>query len=211
MFDHIIIQFAKYPRLGKVKTRLAPDIGEQACLNLHVKLLHHTHERLKQSISELGGLLVLSLDQLGEHSLISEAAKYTPVVVQEGSDLGEKMANAIRWGLNLAKKVIVVGSDCPLLNTNYISQALESLNDEQHVFINAEDGGYVLVGATEVCDELFNGVPWGSEDVMQVTLQKLQLHNKQAAILGPLWDVDRIEDYKRLLDLFSDFQALHKN
>lgn len=205
MLDHLLIQFAKLPRLGKVKTRLAPDIGEQACLELHCQLLKHTHDVLAHTKNELGGMTVLSIDQLGAHPLINELAKHTPLTVQQGNDLGERMAYAIRWGLGLARKVIIVGSDCPVLGEGYYRQAIEALDSEPHVFVNAEDGGYVLVGATAVCDELFEGIPWGCENVMQATLQQLQSANKKAAILGPLWDVDRMADYKRLRQLHPNW------
>jgi rSAM/selenodomain-associated transferase 1 len=198
MFDHIIIQFAKLPQLGQVKTRLAPAIGDQACLDLHLQLLEFTHNQLTHVTQKLGGLSVLSLNHLGEHEVIERIAQTTPVIVQKGDDLGERMANAIRWGLTLAKKVLIVGSDCPVLTLEYYQQALSELDDQPHVFINAEDGGYVLVGATQACDELFEDVPWGTEHVMAVTFERLGAANKKAAILGPLWDVDRPEDLQRL-------------
>jgi len=198
MLEHIIIQFAKFPQLGQVKTRLAPAIGEQACFDLHLQLLQFTHDQAKRASQALGGTSVLSLNHLAEHDVIERIAQSTPVIVQKGNDLGERMANAIRWGLTLAKKVLIVGSDCPVLTLEYYQKALHELDDQPHVFINAEDGGYVLVGATQVCDELFQNVPWGTEDVMAVTFERLGAANKKAAILGPLWDVDRAEDLARL-------------
>jgi rSAM/selenodomain-associated transferase 1 len=209
MLDHIIIQFAKLPCLGKVKTRLTPNIGEQACLDLHLQLLQFTHDNLKHVTQTLGGLSVLSLDRLGGDSTIEHIAQSTPLVVQQGDDLGARMANAIRWGLTLAKKVLIVGSDCPVLTLDYYQQALIELNHEAHVFINAEDGGYVLVGATQECDALFENVPWGTENVMAVTFERLGSANKKAAILGPLWDVDRIEDLNRLKQLKPNWPNLN--
>ncbi|MFY0641742.1 MAG: TIGR04282 family arsenosugar biosynthesis glycosyltransferase [Bermanella sp.] len=205
MLDHIIIQFAKLPVLGKVKTRLSPDIGDQSCLELHRQLLQYTHDNLKLATDALGGISVLSIDQFGADSQIEEIAKTTPLLVQVGNDLGERMANAIRWGLTLANKVLIVGSDCPVLTVEYYQQALNELNHEAHVFINAEDGGYVLVGATQTCDELFKDVPWGTGDVMAATFERLGAANKKAAILGPLWDVDRIDDLHRLKQLKSNW------
>ena len=201
MLDHIIIQFAKLPQLGKVKTRLSPAIGDQACLDLHIQLLQFTHSQLKDVTQNLGGLSVLAVSHLGESIELEQIAKNTPLIVQTGEDLGERMANAIRWGLTLAKKVLIVGSDCPVLTLDYYQQALAELDDQAHVFINAEDGGYVLVGATQVCDELFERVPWGSDNVMAVTFQRLTEANKKAAVLGPLWDIDRPEDLQRLKQL----------
>ena len=209
MLDHIFIQFAKLPELGKVKTRLAPDLGEEACLTLHTQLLAHTHALLQQAQQTLGGLSVLSLGQLGEHPVLNELAQSTPIIVQKGHDLGARMSHAIEWGLGIAKKVIIVGSDCPALTQEYLTQSLNALNEEDHVYINAEDGGYVLVGARKPCPELFANVPWGTGEVMAVTLQRLAQANKKAIILGPLWDVDRVDDYQRLLAKFPDWPEVH--
>lgn len=205
MLEHVLIQFAKLPQLGNVKTRLSPILGDDGCLQLHNELVAHTHALLRQVSVQLGGLSILSLGQLGESPLINTLGKKTPILIQHGDDLGERMANAINWGLTIAKKVIIVGSDCPALTINDISQALDALNEQANVFINAEDGGYVLVGATKNSDDLFVNVPWGSEDVMHVTLQRLQAAHKKAVILGPLWDVDREEDYQRLLTQFPNW------
>ncbi|GAA6134892.1 TIGR04282 family arsenosugar biosynthesis glycosyltransferase [Oceaniserpentilla sp. 4NH20-0058] len=205
MFEHVLIQFAKFPQLGNVKTRLSPVLGDEGCLHLHCDLVVHTHTLLIQAAAKLGGLTVLSLGQLGDNTLINRLGKLTPVLLQHGDDLGEKMANAINWGLTIAKKVIIVGSDCPALTITDIAQALDALNEQANVFINAEDGGYVLVGATKNSDDLFVGVPWGTEDVMHVTLQRLQAAHKKAVILGPLWDVDCEEDYQRLLTQFPNW------
>jgi len=157
---------------------------------------------LQQAQQQLGGLSVLSLGLLGEHPLINEMAQSTPLILQKGDDLGARMSHAIEWGLGIAKKVIIVGSDCPALTLEYLTQALNALNEEDHVFINAEDGGYVLVGACKPCPQLFTHVPWGTGEVMAVTLQRLAKSNKKAVILGPLWDVDRAEDYQRLMATF---------
>ena len=205
MLDHIFIQFAKLPELGNVKTRLSPAIGDEACLQLHIQLLTHTHKLLQQAQQTLGGMSVLSLGKIGDDPLVASLAQQTPLMVQQGSDLGERMGNAIEWGLTLAKKVIIVGSDCPVLSLDYLSDALQALDEEDHVFINAEDGGYVLVGARKPCLELFQNVPWGSEYVMEKTLLRLQENHKKAVILGPLWDVDREEDYERLRLAFPEW------
>lgn len=197
--EKLIIQFAKLPKLGKVKTRLQPTLGEVGCLELHIQLLCHTHDVIRSFTHERGGLQFLSVDALAHQEDIESLGKHTPIILQDGEDLGEKMSNAINWGLTLAKKVIIVGSDCPVLEAKHYEQAFSELDHEAHVFINAEDGGYVMVGASQPCEYLFDDVPWGTEEVMRVTIERLQAANKKATILGPLWDVDRTEDYQRLL------------
>ena len=71
------------------------------------------------------------------------------------------------------------------------------------LFIPAEDGGYVLVGARRggletVC---FDDVAWGSAQVMAQTWQQLmargwQMHHDSRE-MPALWDVDTQEDFQR--------------
>ena len=39
-----LIIFVRIPELGKVKTRLAKDLGEEKALEVYKKLLQHTHD-----------------------------------------------------------------------------------------------------------------------------------------------------------------------
>jgi glycosyltransferase A (GT-A) superfamily protein (DUF2064 family) len=97
--DCIIIQFARLPELGKVKTRLHPELGQEGCLNLHKELVNCIHNNLKVSTY----FQVLALDTMGSEVLINKLARETPIILQQGDDLGAKMYNAIEWGLTKAK------------------------------------------------------------------------------------------------------------
>ncbi len=205
MLDFIVIQFAKFPQLGRVKTRLAPDIGHEACLALHYDLLQHTHTMLKEFTQSPSAMTVLFLDQLGQDDVINTIATGTPIMLQQGDDLGDKMANALAWGLTQAKKVCIVGSDCPVLSHDDLIQVLSALDESENVFIAAEDGGYVLVGASKLDITVFRYVPWGSEQVMEVTLKRVAQAQVKAKVLGPLWDVDRFADYQRLLQVIPNW------
>jgi rSAM/selenodomain-associated transferase 1 len=201
--DCIIIQFARLPELGKVKTRLHSELGEEGCLNLHKQLVTFVHNNIKAS----GYFQILALDALGSEQTINKLAKHTPVILQQGDDLGAKMHNAIEWGLSKAKKVIIIGSDCAVLNKIHFDQVVELLNDSSHVFIPAEDGGYVLVAATESYQPIFLGINWGTSQVMEKTKQALQSGNKKATYMPLLWDVDIAADYHRLLQVFPNWSA----
>lgn len=205
MLDFIVIQFAKLPQLGRVKTRLAPDIGHEACLALHYDLLQHTHTMLKEFTQSPSAMTVLFLNQLGQDDVINTIATGTPIMLQQGDDLGDKMANALAWGLTQAKKVCIVGSDCPVLSHDDLTQVLSALDESENVFIAAEDGGYVLVGASKLEITVFRDVPWGSEQVMEVTLKRVAQAQVKAKVLGPLWDVDRFPDYQRLLQVMPNW------
>ena len=62
----------------------------------------------------------------------------------------------------------------------------------------AEDGGYVLVGMRRPIAAVFEGIPWGSGEVVQRTLIALRANDLSYRLLDTLWDVDRPEDLARL-------------
>jgi hypothetical protein len=69
------------------------------------------------------------------------------------------------------------------------------------VVIPAEDGGYVLIAMRQAYEFLFDGVNWGSEEVMQQTRDKLDEKGVPFVELASSWDIDRLEDYQRYLEL----------
>ncbi len=194
----MVIQFAKYPRKGEVKTRLKPLLEDDGCYQLHQQLLTKVNENLRAS----GIFNVLALDQLGQHESIDQIATRSCLLLQQGSDLGERMKNALHWGLEKAHKVIIVGSDCPVIKPSHLQEVVEKLNSNDHVFIPAEDGGYVLIAATEVFAPIFENMPWGGDQVMVQTRDKLSKAKKAVSYLSSLWDVDRPDDYQRLVQLY---------
>ena len=94
---------------------------------------------------------------------------------QSGADLGKRMLNGIKQALQQYKYCIVIGTDAPALGEVLISQAIESLKaGSEVVFVPAEDGGYVLVGLQKPYEFLFQGIRWGSAEVMQQSRRKLK-------------------------------------
>lgn len=199
-----LIQFAKFPVLGNVKTRLEPLLSKQGSYDLHVKLVNHMNQVLRDS----EGNPVLFLDRIGNHPSIDSIKKHTPLDVQVGEDLGEKMLNAINLALATTDKVVLVGSDCPVLSPEIIQQALNSLDNADMVFVPAEDGGYVLVGASKPNPNVFKNIPWGTGNVMEETLKVLNGDKTLFKLLEKLWDVDRPEDYERLIEWDNTFRVL---
>ncbi len=202
--DCLVIQFAKFPRLGAVKTRLKSLLHDEGCLQLHLELM----QAVNRNIGSSGLFQILSLDQLGQHDVITELGKNSPILIQQGDDLGQRMQHAMAWGLERAKKVIIVGSDCPVLNAQHLQKVRDELSKHDHVFIPAEDGGYVLIASTECFKPVFQGISWGTDKVFAQTQEKLIQGNKKAAYLEPLWDVDRPEDYQRLVKAFPNWPQM---
>jgi glycosyltransferase A (GT-A) superfamily protein (DUF2064 family) len=93
-----------------------------------------------------------------------------------------------------------VGSDCPALTADHLRQADRVLRDGvDAVFVPCEDGGYALIGLRRVDPRLFEDVAWGGAAVMAQTRARLTGLGWRWRELETLWDVDRPEDYERLL------------
>lgn len=195
-----IQQFARLPIPGRVKTRLQREYSAQEACAVHVELVQCTANTL-QALDNTAVELWLDVD--GEHPVIEEllTANVEGPYIQSGEDLGERMAYALAAGLQLSEQVVLVGSDCPVLDVGYLDSAFDALTSAPIVFGPAEDGGFVLVGCTQkgVADvaEAFKGVQWGGSSVLEHTLAGLQAQGNSAALLRTLYDIDTADDLRR--------------
>ena len=106
--------------------------------------------------------------------------------------------HAISGELETASAVLLLGSDCPVIEGKHLQQACAVL-DSGHdaVIAPAEDGGYVLIGLKKMYPEIFQQVDWGSDRVRQQTLTRFKNLSLEWQQLETLWDVDTAEDYQR--------------
>ncbi len=198
----LVIQFAKMPKAGNVKTRLQPFLGEAGCLQLHKNLVRHTASQIQsfvqQNHSQYKAALFVGCEPKPQDQDFLNATEFSTmsVHVQQGEDLGARMAAAFALGLKQADKVILVGSDCPVITAQHYAEVEAALDKHDFAFIPAEDGGYVLVAARRDFPQMFADIHWGTGDVWTQTQARLKGQN--VAVLPTLWDVDREDDFNRL-------------
>lgn len=189
---------ARAPVAGRVKTRLIPALGAQGACDLQQLLLERALQLPGQGFSER----FLWLDDLPSVELQTLAQRLGwTLVEQPAGDLGERMRRIATLGLAESDAVILIGNDCPALDGDYLHAACSALQAQQVVIGPAEDGGYVLLGLRSMNPALFSDIPWGTERVLSLTLQRLQQLDWHPALLPALWDVDRPEDLSRLAAL----------
>jgi glycosyltransferase A (GT-A) superfamily protein (DUF2064 family) len=173
------VVFARAPRAGRVKTRLIPLLGEQGAARLHSRLLRRT---LATAVEAGLGTVDLWMARR-----------------QRGADLGERMHHAFVRSLRRADRVVLIGSDCPVLRGSDLRKAARWLSGgADAVFAPAEDGGYALIALRRVSPRLFEGIDWGSASVMSRTRERLVALGWRWRELPEVWDVDRPEDVRRL-------------
>ena len=197
--DTLLLVFARAPRRGRVKTRLIPELGEDTALDVHQRLLDRT---LLQAAA-FPGRARLMLDDHDDGLDAHARERGLEVGLQHGDGLGGRMNAALRDGLREAARVLLVGSDCPVLDQTYLSLALDGLNGARVVLGASEDGGYVLIGGSDASvwhDGRFEGVRLGTDYAMADTLVALN-DAAPVSVLPPLWDVDVPEDVTRARNL----------
>jgi rSAM/selenodomain-associated transferase 1 len=196
--DRLLLIFTRNPKLGKCKTRLAATIGDQAALDIYMILMRHTAEITKDLNCSKE---VYYSEEVPENDLWGKDnyAKH----LQEGKDLGERMYNAFKSGFQKGyKKIILIGSDIYDLNSETIEEAFLEMENADFVIGPAADGGYYLVGMKTLNNEIFQNKNWGTESVLEDTLNNL--NHKKVKLLEIKNDIDVYEDLEDI-DVFQSF------
>ncbi|MFN0068135.1 MAG: TIGR04282 family arsenosugar biosynthesis glycosyltransferase [Limisphaerales bacterium] len=195
MTDRLVV-FARAPRPGAVKRRLAAALGDEGACGAYATLARHV----------LGQLGAVSLGELRHtpDDAGREVADWLPpgwsLAPQGEGDLGARMARALTAHFQQgAARMALVGSDCPDVGAADIHAAWRSLADHELVLGPAEDGGYWLIGlraAAAGWETLFRDMPWGTARVLAETLRRAEAAGLRAARLRTLRDVDKPADWE---------------
>jgi rSAM/selenodomain-associated transferase 1 len=199
--DALTIVFTKAPRAGEVKTRLIPALGAEGAAALHKQLLHRT--LVTATDAGLGPVELHCSPDDSDPFLRDCGRRYgVALLSQQGGDLGTRLCHAFDEGLVRHSRVIIIGTDCPVLTAQHLRDAQTRLAEgDDAVLIPAEDGGYVLIGLARCDARLFDGIAWGSDSVLTATRERLKTLRWRWRELEPLWDIDRPEDYRRWSEL----------
>jgi uncharacterized protein len=197
--DTVVIVFARAPQPGAVKTRLVPLLGKAGAAALHAKLVKRT--LVTACTASLGSVELHCAPDTDDPFFHDCAGHYGATLQpQVAGDLGARMLAAFESALATHARVLLVGSDCPALTTHHLRQAERALRDgADAVFAPCEDGGYALIGMRRVDAGIFDGIAWGGDSVMADTRERLKRLDWNWSELEILWDVDRPEDYSRLV------------
>jgi rSAM/selenodomain-associated transferase 1 len=201
--NSVILIFAKAPVAGQVKTRLVPVLGEYGAAEIYRLLLYRLIHELKDgNIADTE--ICCMPDMLHPDFQHIQALIGCSLSNQVGSDLGQRMSNAVKKALRRYQYVILIGADCPGISINYLKQAVCYLKEGADAILGpAEDGGYVLLGLSNTATCLFDGLPWGTGKILEITRNCFRSLNWKWQELPELWDVDRPEDLERFKRLMQ--------
>ena len=191
-----IIVMCKAPAAGTVKTRLAPFLSAEQSADLAgcfaVDAMKKAQNICENTIVAFAGEKEM-LETILPQNLIW--------VRQTGTDLGERMHNALRFAFEQNfSPLVVVGTDSPTLPSEFIENAIEILSGDRAdaVLGKTEDGGYYLIGLNQPDWRIFKNVRWSSPETFSQTAQNIKDLNLRLATLPVWYDVDTPEDLRRL-------------
>ena len=214
--ENVLIIFLKYPEPGKVKTRLAKDIGNEKACEIYKLLAENVIKTFSQKNpgTYTVHFFFTPADRETEIStwlkpiLDDNQGIKTQFRTQEGRNLGERMSNAFKEILQEkgCKKCIIIGTDCPEIDATLIENAFGVLKEKDIVIGPCRDGGYYLLGMSRpvpvsfeqgFISDLFVDIDWSTDRVFEQTMEKVHKNNLSCGILKILMDIDTIEDLYR--------------
>jgi len=195
--------FAKYWEPGKVKTRLAASIGNQSASDAYCAILNHLITSLNAAADQR--VIAYSPPDKVEEFSVFPNWQQTP---QSDGSLGKRMASYfVETFATDAKRVVLIGSDCPDITPEVINQAFEALTDADVVLGPTFDGGYYLVGMSEKFHDIFSDITYSTESVLEETLSLAKRNNISCHCLDRLNDIDEIDDLNQYIQQLTDRQS----
>ncbi len=189
---------ARAPVPGRCKTRLAPLLGAAGAACLYEAMLRDSLD----AFASVGASRLVALaapEDSGVAALRSIAPAEWDVAAQEGNDLGERLANATATLGAGGNVVALASSDSPTAPIGPMREALAALRGPRRALLGpCDDGGYYLIALTSPVLEVFQGIRWGTPDVLGATRARCRELSLELRELPQSYDIDEPNDVNRL-------------
>jgi uncharacterized protein len=194
--DGVLVIMAKAPRLGEVKTRLAPSLSPEAVTAFYRCLLDDTLA-LARSLDDVEVAIMCPDSDVNE--LAQLAGHQASVVAQTGEGLAAGLTSVFaHFAEGHQRRVIAFNSDSPHLPRSVLEDAFETLAAHDVVIGPTHDGGYYLVGAKTFYPTLFVGDGLGTNSALERLLSRVRALELSVGFAAPFYDIDVADDLTRL-------------
>jgi rSAM/selenodomain-associated transferase 1 len=195
--DQVLGVFAKWPRPGLVKTRLAAVLGADRAAQIADAFLRDTLDRLGEVNRAIRRVIAFAPDEARTDFAYLAGGQFDLRPQGEG-DLGIRMKRLLSAELAAgADAVAIIGTDSPTLPVSLVEAAFRELEQADVVLGPAMDGGYYLLGCARRVPPIFDGIAWGTSRVLIDTMARLPA-GFRLALLPPWYDVDTPDDWNLL-------------
>ncbi len=186
------------PIPGRVKSRLADDIGPSAAAEVY----QQAGRQVVAATVGTGHRTVVWYAPASEaayvHEWLHDLGRFE-LRPQSAGSLGARLANAFaRHFSDGADRVVLVGTDCPGVSRRLVLEAFGALGSADVVMGPTLDGGYYLLGLREPRPMLFQDIVWTSGTAAAQTRARAAALGLRLRMLRPLRDVDTAQDARLL-------------
>ncbi|MBI2190448.1 MAG: TIGR04282 family arsenosugar biosynthesis glycosyltransferase [Planctomycetes bacterium] len=193
-----LILFAKAPLPGLAKTRLGTRLSDAECAALAEAFIRDTAQTMRGVAAEYKRVAFTPPE--ASATLQALIGPDIGCFAQAGGDLGDRLLAAFeRAFAEGCRRVLILGTDTPTLPASMMDRAFESLRSADLVLGPSTDGGYYLIGLRRPVPALFQDIPWGTEKVLERTLDVVARESLSFHLLPPWYDVDTPEQLDFLL------------
>jgi uncharacterized protein len=196
---HLVI-FAKEPRIGRVKTRLAREMGKVAAWRFYRSMVHNVTRKLNKKGPWKTWLAVSPDASARNRRLFNNPT--VRLIAQGSGDLGQRMLSP---AINLPHGAfLVIGTDVAGIRPHLIRKAFKVLGHHDAVFGPATDGGFWLVGLKRhpiLANPYSKAVRWSHSETLNDCLK--QLKSQKIGFVDRLSDVDTLSDLKLMKERYG--------
>lgn len=195
----VLIVFAKAPRLGHVKTRLAVDLGNEGALKIYRRMAEGIWTNLRQAQKQEAFSLWLCFDppelETEVRSWLEGADRYLPQVT---GNLGRRLASALDSAFSAGyKDAAVIGTDAPSVTLARITGAFDQSGPGRIVLGPSMDGGFYLMALSHPVSnlgKLLEEIPWSSSDTLATLIGGARCLGLDVRLLPEARDIDTVSD-----------------
>ena len=183
----------KTPEAGRSKTRLSPPLLAEQCAEMSACFIRDLTTNL-QGLCDGGDLVGYAV-----YTPAGSEARLRPLlpsdfglVLQIDGDFGQRLKASVEDILALGYYgAIIINSDSPTLPPGIVADAAARLLEGDCVVLSpAIDGGYTLIGLSQVHHRLFEDIPWSTEAVHRLTEERAAEIGLKVCNVAPWYDVD---------------------
>ncbi len=195
----------KTPEPGRSKTRLSPPLQPDECAAISACFIRDLAQTISQLARE-GDVTGYALytPRGSEVALRKLLPKDFMILPQYEGDFGERLMNGTRELLKAHAGAILVNSDSPTLPASILRAAVNALKSRDNVVLSpAHDGGYTLIGLSRLYPRLFDAIPWSTDAVHRLTVERAAEIRVPVVNVPGWYDVDDAASLRLLEDEFA--------
>ena len=194
MNDVAIGIFCKTPAAGRSKTRLSPPLRPEECAAFSACFIRDLSKTIAEVASEGGAVGYAVYTPAGTEAELSQLLPDSlGLLLQSEGEFGARLIAATRALLERHAGAILVNADSPTLPASILRAAVDATRRGGVVLSPALDGGYTLIGLSQLHEQLFTDIPWSTSEVHRRTVERAREIGLPVTGVPGWYDVDDAE------------------